>query len=210
MTDLLDSVQALTRPIRSKVLMTNDAGISCTTPVVLAPLLDQLDAAIRGTVGVGGAGALANERNMLNADALYRASMITTLVKDWARIVGIQTRPTDLPGPLLDQWYVLFMQKVHSAELVRWHERKMQEWANSIEGMLDPPRTRDLPNACPICEADTWWLNGNEYPRPLILTFHDGPRMIEDGKGLCRSCEAVFGMRELSYALDEQEQEKSA
>lgn len=206
MTELLDAVDALTLPSRTKV--EQDDGHIVT--VELPSLLDQLDAAIRGTVGAGGTGALANERNMLNADSLYRALLIKNMVKEWARLVGIQTRPADEPGPLLRRWYVLYIQTPRYLEDPRFYINQLTKWATQIEKLFNPPRTRDLPDACPICDADTYWLNGHEYPRPLVISFHDGPTMIEDGKGMCRACEAAFGLRELSFAIEEKHAQKSA
>lgn len=205
--DLLAAVHNLTRPTHRKLLQDDpdDTKPPRVVKVVDKPLLEQLIDSITATIGIGGSGSAPNERNMLNNEALFKAVKITELVKDWAHRVDIQTRPADLPGPLLDQWYVLFTQKEHGDEIVRWHINKLESWARQIEAMFDPPRTRDLPNACPVCEADTWWKDGAEYARPLVLTFHEGPRMIEDGKGMCRACEATFGLRELSYAIDERE-----
>jgi len=205
MTDLLSAVDALTQPRHSKTVQANDAGITCVSPVELPSLLDRLEDAITGTVGIGGGGALANERNMLNAGNLYTAIMVTQRIKDWAKLVGIVTRPDSKPGPLLRSWYVLFIQTERYREDHSMYLRTMQGWAKQIEGLFDPPRTRDLPNECPLCGAGTWWKDGNEYKRPLLLTFHDGPEMIENGKGECRACEAVFGLRELSYAIDAKE-----
>ena len=203
-TDLLDALDALTKSRTTKTVQEKN-GITCVSPVELPSLLDRLEDAIRGTVGIGGGGSLPNERNMLNAGNLYTAVMITTMVKEWARGAGIVTRPADTPAPLLRSWYVLFSQTERYREDHSFYLRKMQGWAKQIEALFDPPRTRDLPDECPLCGAGTWWKDGNEYRRPLLLTFHDGPEMIETGKGECRACEAVFGIRELSYAIDAKE-----
>ncbi|WP_104128021.1 hypothetical protein [Cryobacterium sp. Y57] len=204
MNDLLDALDALTKSRTTKTVQEKN-GITCVSPVELPSLLDRLEDAIRGTVGIGGGGSLPNERNMLNAGNLYTAVMITTMVKEWARGAGIVTRPADMPAPLLRSWYVIFSQTERYREDHSFYLRKMQGWAKQIEALFDPPRTRDLPDDCPLCGAGTWWKDGNEYQRPLLLTFHDGPEMIETGKGECRACEAVFGIRELSYAIDAQE-----
>ncbi|TFD80700.1 hypothetical protein E3T54_02865 [Cryobacterium sp. Sr8] len=206
MTDLLGALNALTKPTRRKFIQDNPDGPQPTkmVEVVDAPLLEQLDAAIRGTVGVGGSGSLPNERNMLNGDAFERMRVISGQVNGWARMAGAVVDKDSLSNTLRT-WHAKFIGTPREAHVVAMYTGTMNKWAAQIIATLNPPRQRDLPNACPVCSADTWWMSGNEYPRPLILTFHDGPDMIDNGKGMCRACEAVFGMRELSYAIDEAE-----
>jgi hypothetical protein len=202
MSELLDVVDALTLPRTTRHIQSNEAGITCTTPIEHPPLLDQLDDAIRGTIGIGGSGSLPNERNMLNNEALYKSVLITTLIRDWARGANVEVRPDSKPRDLLRRWYIAFAQKPASREVEGVYLRQMGVWLGQIQTMFDPPRTQDLPGACPTCGAKEWWQDGQRFPRPLVITFHEGPDMIDNGKGMCRACEAVFGIRELSYAID--------
>ncbi|WP_213816197.1 hypothetical protein [Glaciihabitans sp. dw_435] len=205
---LLDAVDALTKPVRSKVIQDSpDAAMPGTSvaTVELPSLLDQLDEAIRGTIGIGGSGSLANERNMLNNDALHRFVTISSMIKDWARAVKIPVKTGDLPGPMLRAWFIAFTAAGQpSLEAERFYSRQMNGWAAQISAMFDPPRTRDLPDACPVCEATEWWNpeTGQKYPRPLVISFHDGPDLLDRGKGLCRACDTTFRIRELALAIE--------
>lgn len=210
MTDLLDAVDDLTIGTRQKFMQDTTDGGSVMVTVQQASLLERLDDAIRGTVGVGGAGALASERNMLNAGNLYLAMRINSVIKGWAHMASIETRPSDKPSEVLRSWYVAFEQTARYREDPSFFTGQLVRWKKQILAMFDPPRMRDLPDECPVCNSLTWWQDGKEYARPLVITFHDGPEMIEKGRGSCRSCEAVFGIRELSYAIDEANREKSA
>ena len=140
---------------------------------------------------------------MLNGDALHKSLKMKSTIRDWARTAGFELRQGSTPAEMLRGWYVLFVASERSDELTGFHLKMLAGWAHQIVAALDPPRLKDLPDACPTCGADTWWQDGQEFTRPLLLSMHDGPDMIETGKGMCRACEAVFGLRELSYAIEE-------
>lgn len=199
---LLLAVEELTKPQRSKVMQE-----AVLRTVELPPLLVQLRDAIAGSIGIGGSGSLANERNMLDGDALYRFSLISTTIADWARMVGTTATKND-PVATLKAWYIAYTAKPVQLDSERFYLREMRSWAGQIRAKLDPPRSKDLPDSCPVCDASTWWKDGEEYPRPLVVEFRDGPEMIDNAKGLCRACEEVWTARELSFALEEKERAK--
>jgi hypothetical protein len=194
---LLLAVEGLTRPITSKVLQD-----TAMVTVELPPLLTQLYEAIAGSVGIGGSGSLANERNMLDGDALYRFSIISTTIRDWARMVGAEVTK-DEPVKTLQAWRLAYRGGKHEPEADRFYIKQLHQWAGQIVAKLDPPRTADLPDACPVCEASTWWKDGEEFPRPLTIQYRDGPSLIDDAKGLCRACEHVWSARELAYEIEQ-------
>lgn len=206
---LLEAVEALTKPVETTALL--DDGT--TEKALNHPLLVQLEQAVRGSiVGIGGSGSLANERNMLNGDALLKAMKILSTLKDWARIVGVAYVRDVTPADLLSAWYVGFIGKPHEPDAERFYVRELDRWTREITAMFDPPRKQDLPNPCPICGATEWWdpSDGQKRTRPLVITFHEGPQMIDEGKGLCRACDTAFGLRELAYAIEEKEREEEA
>lgn len=199
---LLDAVDALTKPTTTKVIQETADGGTVLVAVVLPSLLDQLDYSIRESMGIAGSGSQASVRNMLNGDALFKSLKMKSIIQDWARTSGVTMRHGMTATELLRGWYVLFVQVKRSEELTGFHLKMLSGWAHQIETALNPPRTKDLPDPCPTCGADTWWQDGQKFDRPLIMTFHEGPDMIERGKGVCRACETVFGFRELSYAIE--------
>lgn len=212
---LLDAVDLLTRPIRSKVIQDGPVGSglagSHTVTVELPPLLTQLEEAIRGTVGVGGSGSLANERNMLDGDALYRFTLISSTIREWARIVGAEVDKQN-PAQTLRSWFVLFQQRRNSLEVEQFYTKQLTSWASQIGAKLNPPRVWDLPYACPVCLASTWWSKNTheEYPRPLVIEYREtGASLVEDARALCRSCEKVWSVRELKFQIEELEKAKA-
>lgn len=213
MTDddaVLLAVEALTKPRTSKVVQSKN-GIECISPINLPPLLDTLDTMIRETMGGSAGGTLKSQQNILDTDALWRFIRINTTVNDWARLAGsIISKPDS--GKTLAAWYVVYRQKTRTYEEDKFYVKQLWAWVNEIEGKIDPPRVMDLPDACPTCGASSWWnpKTGEEYARPLVLTFRDGEHFPDGGKGLCRACDTAFGVRELAWLLENKGQEASA
>jgi hypothetical protein len=160
--DLLEAVQALTRPQTHPVEQdvfedgkkVGSAKVHVTTPALLV----QLEEAIRSSFGGTTLGASdPSTRIPLNSGVLHQMLGIKTLVKDWCSVAAI--RPPDNPADALDQWYVAYIGSPREEAAVNWHIRKLHSWAGMIVATLDPPRERELPDACPICGAREWWRN---------------------------------------------------
>lgn len=196
MTDLLDAVDALTRPVKRIV----DQGTSKGT-VTDVPLIVWLERSIRATIGIGGSGSLPNERNMLDAEALYQFSKISSIIKDWARSAGVEYERETSTSELLRKWFVKFYVSDPSDKSVSHHVKMLSKWAWQIEAKMDPPKIRQLPDPCPLCGADAWWKGGVEYTRPLVVHYREGPEMIEQAKGMCQACATVWGVTELGGLL---------
>jgi hypothetical protein len=198
---LLDAVDVLTKPTRSKVLQSKQ-GISCMSEVLAASLLAQLEESIRGTIGIGSKGSLAHQRNMLDADALFRFSLISTTIKDWARMAGATITPDDI-GATLRAWHREFSSSFVKLDAERFYIRQMTSWASQITAKLNPPRIWDLPNPCPVCGASTWWSKATreEYGRPLVIEYAETDQ-IKEAKAMCRACEQVWSVKELADVLD--------
>jgi hypothetical protein len=203
MSDLLSAIDALTLPIKSKVVQQNDAGITCTSPVELPPLLVQLDNAIRSSMGRSTSGAsLAFERAPLDTGALFEAMKITEQIEQWCRIVKVKA--TRQPATDLRAWYVARLPMADDPAGDTFHARQLEKWARTIESLLDRPREKDLPSPCPTCGAKTWWRDGAEYYRPLLVKYRtEDP--VGSATAICRSCEAVWNARELAFILEQQE-----
>jgi hypothetical protein len=200
MNELLDAVDRLTKPRTSKVVQQNDAGITCTSTVELPSLLEQLDASIASSMGGNTSGAsLASERVPLDTGALFEAMKVTTQIEQWCRLIGVQ--PKRRPADDLRAWYVATLQKPGPRE---FEVKQLGKWAHAIEALLDRPREKDLPDACPTCGAKSWWRDGAEYYRPLLVRYRsDDP--VGSATATCRSCEAVWNARELAYILEQED-----
>ena len=197
---LLDAVDDLTKSSRTLVVQ-GYTGSRVEHP----SLLEQLENAIYATIGIGGSGSLANERNVLDGDALYEFSKITTLVQSWAQTAGVAYRHGARTSDLLRAWYVKHTESNPSEEVDGFHLKQLRKWAGMIRAKLDPPKQKDLPDACPVCLSSTFWKEGQQYPRPLVIHYREGDDLVNGAIGLCRACEQVWGARELAYAIEEAE-----
>ena len=215
---LLDAVDALTKPVRTKIIQDGPTGTGLagqhTVTVELPPMLEQLDLAIRGSmVGIGGSGSLAHQRNVINADAFYLFTKISSTIKDWARIVGAKVTPDDI-GATLRAWYTKYTIKQVTLDAERFYTRQMSTWAGQIESNLRPLRMLIIPGRCPVCSADTWWSKANheEYKFPLVTEYNaeNGANLVQSARSLCRACETVWSVRELAYLLEHPAGEASA
>ena len=204
---LLEAVEALAKPNRSKVLVGADLAT-----VSLPPLLEQLENAIRGSiVGIGGSGSLANERNVLDGDALFRFMKISTTIKEWARMAGSEVTAENM-GRTLTAWYLAYTSKAVTIDQERFYTRQMEGWARAIVDKLNPRVTLLLSDRCPVCDAETWWNASDrlEYTHPLISSYPEGSEdPVNEATAMCRACATVWGARELAYALEEKAREKA-
>lgn len=208
MIEVLDAVDALTTPQRSRVPQddpTHPAGVRFTR-VTLPPLLTRLEDAITSTMSRGKGGTLASERNIIDPDALHRFVRISTAISDWATIADSGVVKGD-PCVTLRRWYVAWSVKPREPSDIKWRVKQLHGWEREIQTKLDPPRVWDLPYPCPTCGATGWW-NPREptrsaFPRPLIIEYHPtGPDTIENAKGLCRACGTAYRVRELAYEIE--------
>jgi hypothetical protein len=238
MTDLLTAVDALTKPVTLRVIQsTYETEIgpdgrptidehgnpvrhhngTTTIKVTNPPLLDMLDAAVRGELNTiaGASESMKSTRGMLDSDALYHFAKITTQIGAWARTVGAPRRET--PTEQLRAWYVTYTQQEHEEPRIRWHTRTMHGWANIINDKLDPHDEWTEPDPCPDPECvqgfdpatgrPIWWdpRTREPYPYPLVVRFRrtDGPLMVENARARCRACGRVWSVRELAYDLEQ-------
>jgi hypothetical protein len=199
MSELLDAIERLTKPIRSAVMQSNDAGIQCKSPIILPSLLEQLDNSIQSSMGGSTSGSsLAFQGSPLNTAALGEAMKITTQIGDWCRIMDV--KPVHRPAEDLIKWHLAVIARPQRDD--SWHVRQLHKWAASIEGMLDPPREKDLPDDCPNCGAGEWWRDGERFRRPLVVKYRPADP-VGSATALCRGCEQVWTARELAFEIEQ-------
>ena len=203
MTDLLEAVENLINPRKSKVVQQNEAGITCTSPVDLPSLLDQLELSIQSSMGGSTSGAsLAFEGAPLNTAALFEAMKITSQIGSWchsAKVIATRQPAVDLIA-----WHVATLAINQSEQVESSQIKQLGKWAKTIESLLDRPREKDLPDACPVCEASEWWKEGVRYHRPLIIRYRpDEP--VGNATAMCRACAETWNARELAFAIEEAE-----
>lgn len=205
---LLLALEALTDPVRTKVIQDGPVGSGLegqkTVQVVLPSLLTQLDDSIRSSLGSGSAGGkLAFEGAILNTAALFTAMKISSQIRDWC--AGLKVIPVKDSAKDLRAWYVARMAKAQDDSLERAQVKQLHSWAAQIRALLDPPRERDLEDRCPECHATSWWKDGEEFYRPLVIRYRPtGADLIQQARASCRACEASWGIRELAFILEGQ------
>ena len=170
MTELLDVVDALTKPARTKVIQDVYATVidskghpkvddngnpvrelagTKATRLEHLPLLQQLDDAIRGTMAVtgGDSASMSSTRNLLNSDALYQFIRVRSMITDWARSEGVPR--TDDAAAELRAWYVAWEAKPREDSATRFRVRKLNTARTTIIDIIDPKDTRTVPGPCP-------------------------------------------------------------
>lgn len=213
MSDLLSAVDALTKPdayrvtqdiLKTKldvhgrpVLDDKDQPIrevkgSQTVTVKHNPLLQQLEEAIASTIGAG-AGRSMLERhalNVLDSDALYQFSVITSTIGDWCRTVHV--RPTRNAVHDLRAWYVARLTTRPTDD--DWHTDQLHSWAVTIRAKLNPWQKWEIKDPCPKCHESTWvdlddQGNEVELPRPILIEYPvDRDEILSAAKASCRRC----------------------
>ncbi|WP_442575888.1 DUF7341 domain-containing protein [Microbacterium sp. F51-2R] len=201
MTELLDAVDALTKPV---ILHHTIADSRFTCIVTDTPLLTRLQDEIRFSLSREGSKSLPNQRVPLNSGALMLFMRISSQVTDWANGAGSGVVKGD-PGRTLRGWYVAWVQQVRGDGEVAARVRILHGWAAAIRRELDPPRMKDLPDPCPACGAVEWWRDGERYPRPLVVESPRNPEknLIDESTATCRACDKRWGARELAYELEQ-------
>lgn len=225
MSDLLDAVDALTKPTYNLVGQWYGRGCpTCTRTdehmhnarIQNPPMLDQLRDAITDAMGSGkgSSGSLTSERNLIDADALHQFTIISTQIRDWCRMIGADVRKN--PREDLRAWYAKRIAQNTEPTVDEFFARKLREWAAVIETKIDPPVTIELTFACPLCGADTWTdEDDTTYMHPVKVSYRRGdPDVLRTAQGLCRACGKVWKstteLRELRWDADHIEQSAEA
>ncbi|SFR75993.1 hypothetical protein SAMN05428970_2000 [Agromyces sp. CF514] len=147
-----------------------------------APLLVQLEEAIRSSIGGSMSGAgLASTRNLLDPAALYQSMLITDAIGSWCRLAGV--KPTRDASADLVAWHAA------SPDAGEFYTAQLVGWAEFIRAKMDPTKALEVSGACPECGATVWAdLDGVEHPRPVLLTYHPEDPLTTVAAS-CRSAE---------------------
>lgn len=211
--DLLDIVDQLTlvqnTRERQEILEAGKVIGYQNVTVSLPPLLQQMDEAIRSSMGGSTSGAsLAHEASPLDTDALFKLIKIESQIRDWCRNYHVTVAKS--PVENLRAWYVATLAKGLDEAAESFYVKTLGGWVGLIRAKLDPWREKDLPDMCPACGSRSWWLDGAEYYRPLVVRYKpDDPDMVKNARASCRACSEVWNARELSYILEQAEEKAS-
>lgn len=186
---LLDAVDALTKPVRTKVIqeivvvpwLPRATTHTAEHPPLLTQLRDKITPSSNTSAG---SASLAHMRNIIDSDAMFEHAKITAAIGDWCRIYDVE-RTRD-PVVDLRRWYIAFTRNPSDSG---WHERELRRWAGVIKNILEPAQKFEVLTPCPVCGSDSW-VNpeGETIPHPILVTYrlsHDGGMI--DEKATCRA-----------------------
>ena len=183
-SDLLDAVDALTKPTRSKVIQGD-----VVTVVNHDPLLRQLEDAVTSAIGNGGGGGSATG-SVINDAALQQLLIIKSQIGDWCRPVGARHERADSVVSLR-RWYAGFIGRNIEAD---FYTRTLRGWAATIQDLLDPPKTVPLAGACPVCKAVNWSGPDDTQRASPVAVLYDHADPYRSVRAVCRveSCDAEW------------------
>ena len=205
--DLLNALDDLTRPVQRKIIQDTPNGPELTRTVTVTDvaLLDQLDEAIRSSMGgTTQGGSDPATRSLVNAGALVKMFQISSEVFDWARAAGAVIDKGSLSNTLR-AWHAKFIGRATQEDRSEYYTRRLTGWAAQIIATLDPPKQMDFPNPCPACESDCYWDKETQqsYSRPLVVRYRPAESgVVMDAVGACRACGKTWGARELAFELE--------
>lgn len=161
MRDLLEAVDALTKPVR--VLVPQDDGVEpFTTRLVHAPLLEQFRAEIFHSTGSGGGGgASSSERAPIDFDMFTLYELIDGKIRSWE----YAPRKGDLVDTLR-KWYSVY--QVHATEPEPYLS-ELRSFKTLIESRLDGGKRLELMFPCPSCGVEVYVRDDT---RARALTCH--------------------------------------
>lgn len=176
-------------------------------------LIVQLREAVASDLGGGsGAGASANERVPIDADALVKYQQLEEAIS--GRHQSLVGGPSGLyPESDLRWWFAAFTKALQAGTKTdddyRYELRTLQSWERMILDKFDPPRKRELAGEkCPECGFD-WFVDATDKHDKqrkvaLTITYRDGD--LEASEAACGCCKqqwhGVMGLRALSYAIE--------
>lgn len=214
-TDLLEAVDALTKPSTEKHLQDvyeteledgrpklDESGnvvrrIVGTRKVTVVndPPLVRLQQAITSSISrAGGGGTDKHARNLLDSDALFEFMKITSTITDWCAIVKI--RATRNPAQDLRRWYAARLATNPTND--DFYIRKLDSWSALIRAKLSKPLWWEVKDPCPTCHYSTWIDIATttddqeievERNRPVVVEYWpDSVDVLATATATCRRC----------------------
>ncbi|MFJ2506309.1 hypothetical protein [Microbacterium sp. NPDC087592] len=205
MTELNDVVDDLTLPKNVKI-ETDDGFTWATEDALLVQLREAVSSSLNSGSGAGGS---PSTRNVLDGDALHKATVITSQIGDWCHMAGMKgDQVTRDPVTDLRAWQAAFLARDEPEE---FYIGQMRAWAAQIRAMVNPPKVIEITAPCPVCGEGSYVNDmGERITNPLALTYRpDSDHMWKNSKVLCRACDAVWiggdAMEELADELNDKE-----
>lgn len=203
-TLLREAVDELTRPTFTKVSQDVE-GRERVTRVEHPPLLTQLETSIRETMASreGTGASQKHARGLLDPDALYQFTVISTTIRDWCRMAGAPTHRD--PAASLRAWHAAVL----AADIPRdWYTTQLRRWAGTIRAVVNPNRELSITAPCPTCGGTRYEnAEGDEANHPVVVTYRpDDGDILRTATARCRACgtewRGLNALRALAYELE--------
>lgn len=203
-TLLREAVDELTLPTFVKVSQ-EVGGRERVTRVEHPPLLTQLETSIRETIASreGTGASQKHARGLLDPDALYQFTLISTTVRDWCRMAGADVHRNPADG--LRAWHA----KVLAQDIPRpWYTAQLRRWAGTIRGVVNPNRELTITAPCPSCGGTRWEnRDGDEASHPVVVSYRpDDTDILRTATARCRACDMEWrglnALRALAFELE--------
>lgn len=210
---LLETVDKLTVGHTTAIWQEFEDGRRAST--IRVPALIQLlrEAFFSSTSGSGG-GALPNQRNVLDSDALEKYDRISADILAAYKTTTSAT-PFSSPEQNLRQWFISFQNEHRSGkvsdDVAIDALQKWSDWVRTIEDKLFPPTTLEVISPCPEC-GQQWTKNGDgDSVHAIVIEYREPSservNALSKSMAKCRSCDTVWRgdrrLRELAFAIDE-------
>lgn len=189
------------------------------TKVTHPPLIRMLREAVTSSIGApSGGGALPNQRNVLDSDALDKYDAIeSAILRAYKRTTS--AAPYLMPEQNLRQVYIAISNDFRAGKMSE--EALLEElnlwsgWVRKIEDKLFPPTTLEVISPCPQEDCGKRWAtNSDGESVPAIVIEYREPssdrvNALAKSHAKCRACGTVWRgdrrLRELAYAIDQME-----
>ena len=200
MTELLDAVDALTKPYQHTMRDTDGEAVTGTRP----PRFQQLAEAVRGSGGTGQGGTERRARTPLDWDALQRWYDIVAELNQEAERFDVKIHRD--PSVTLRRWYAAVLGRTLTDTYSREWERRLESWADWIDRKLDPPFQMEINRPCPLCQ-ERRYVNEDGDEAMAVLAEVDARDVGHTTYRIwCRACEQVAhgieAVREWAYDIE--------
>ena len=159
------------------------------------PLLEQLEARIRTTLGDAGTKGANTGGSPIDIAAFTCAQKIGRDVRGWIEQLGGRTGKDLTLTQLLRSWYMLRIGGVNTSEDDDRYRAVLEKWRTTVMDILDPPE--QIPyrgQACPLCGESRAVRDSEGVTEDMVaLWVFLRPAYREEGSyGLCKACGTVL------------------
>lgn len=215
-SELLDAVDALTKPVTEHIAQKDDNGKWLGVHTVTGQsLLEQMHAAVwpSGNRDTGSA-SQPGTRAPVDVDALYAYVKMAGQIGDWCRMAGLRASRDAVAD--LRAWYVERLKLVDPND--DFYISMLTGWAHTIRRHLHPPKSFVVAGTCPVCGKRDWedgMGGGGTFPITVEYSVDDEGATYGE-RAICRACQphtmwiGKEAVEELGEELEEKEATRSA